>query len=148
MPTPRSGSTFGELGLTDSTRRAAERALGLWREQGNALRTGVSLNNIGNVLLDRRQLDSARVIFGLALERRRTSGDRRGEGITLLNLGRTELLSAHHDSAVTVLRAAMAQIRATSNGGSEGIALSALGSAFAAARARPDSAAALLSRLA
>ncbi|MEO6037407.1 MAG: tetratricopeptide repeat protein, partial [Saprospiraceae bacterium] len=93
---------------------------------------GIVLNNIGSILLDRKDLAGARIYLEQSRSLRERIGDKGGLSVVLGNLGQLELAEGHPAQAILQLEKSLALSRETGSSSDRIITLKSLAAAHAA----------------
>lgn len=125
------GKTYSDMGRDQEAIQYFERALPLWRQQGEQGGEALTLNNEARAFADLGKKQEALQAFGSALDLWRAVGNRQGEAVTLNNLGRLYRDLGQHQSALDYYNQALPLWRAVANRNGEGLALNDIGRAYA-----------------
>ncbi|NEO66456.1 MAG: tetratricopeptide repeat protein, partial [Moorea sp. SIO4G2] len=101
------GQTYAKLGRYQEAERALRRGLGAARSQQSFQPQIYSINNIGILLLQTRNLKAAQEAFMEALTISRTIKDDDGEGLSLNNLGLVAAQGGNYPEAIKWYEAAL-----------------------------------------
>ncbi|MEJ7729778.1 MAG: tetratricopeptide repeat protein [Polyangiaceae bacterium] len=125
QPRPRPAG----LGVFEQALEAFEQALVIRREIGDLVGVIATLDNLGAVAQDQRDLDRALALFEEAIEVGKQIGDRNRIAVVLTHLGEAHYRNGHPNKAIEVLR--LAEERCDDLGDKLGLAeaLRALGKA-------------------
>jgi CHAT domain-containing protein len=125
------GQTYSGMGQGKEALEYFNKALPIWREEGELGGQALTLNNMGRVYADLGQKQESLDVFNRALAMWRTVGNRPGEALTLNNMGRLFRDLGQHDTALDYYNQALPVWRQVRNRIGEALALNDIGRAYA-----------------
>lgn len=133
------GKILSNLGVVNFFLGENKKAIELFesalaKQRGDPRGAAVTLNNIGSVYVELKEVTAALVCYENALPLRRGSGDRRGEAATLLNIGQINSELGQNEKAGQLYRDALEIMLEIGDRTGEAVVTSNIGSQYLAER--------------
>ncbi|WP_072620368.1 tetratricopeptide repeat protein [Spirulina major] len=126
------GIAYLQLGYFNEAEYSFRQSLGAARDVGNAFRQVYALNNLGTMLLNRSDPQSAAESFAAAAELAQTIGSEAGEGLSLSNLGLAKAQMGDYTGAIAAYEIAWPLRRRYPHIGGHAYTLNNVGDAYQA----------------